>query len=131
MIGLDTNILVRLVMKDDPKQLSQILTFLSAAKQESTLLFINNVVLCELVWVLLRGYKQSKNDVIAFLDDLIHTKEIRFSHKETLRDAINLYKEGKGDFADYLTFVHNKDEGCSMTYSLDMQLVKEKIFQTF
>ncbi|HQS83792.1 MAG TPA: type II toxin-antitoxin system VapC family toxin [Alphaproteobacteria bacterium] len=130
MIGIDNNILVRLVTKDDPYQLNQVLTFLSKAKANSTPLYINHIVLCELVWVLKKEYKYPKNTITSFLDDLIHTKEILFTNKEVLSEAIQLYKKGRGDFADYLTFTQNKKEGCSITYSFDTQLIKEKIFQT-
>ncbi|MBS0186162.1 MAG: type II toxin-antitoxin system VapC family toxin [Proteobacteria bacterium] len=128
MIGLDTNILVRLVTKDDPHQLTQILTFLSGAKTNSIPLFINYIVLCELVWVLKSGYKYPKNTIASFLNDLSHTQEIFFPNKEVVREAIELYKKGKEDFSDYLTFTHNKKKGCSLTYSFDTQLIKEKIF---
>jgi predicted nucleic-acid-binding protein len=130
MIGLDTNILVRLVMQDDPKQTKQVIDFLSKAQDAKVPLFINNVVLCELVWVLLRGYKKSKVDIVLFLMELLYTKNVCFSNKEILRHAIELYKKGKGDFADYLTAAYNNDKKCSHTYSFDEMLIQEKIFHT-
>ena len=129
MIGLDTNILVRLVMQDEPIQTAQVVDFLSKVKQSGETLLVNNVVLCELVWVLGRGYKVPKEKILSFLNELIHTKEVRFFNKEILRHAIELYKKGQGDFADYLNFATNKEAGCIETYSFDGKLIQEGVFK--
>jgi predicted nucleic-acid-binding protein len=60
MDSLDTNVLVRYFTNDDEVQ-SKIASGLIAGyvgKEKS--LFISNIVICELLWFLIRGYKYKK-----------------------------------------------------------------------
>jgi predicted nucleic-acid-binding protein len=63
-ITVDTNVLVRAAVQDEPHQARQ------AAKvlQQADLIAVPIPVLCEFVWVLRRGYKKSVSDV----SDAIH-----------------------------------------------------------
>lgn len=72
MIGLDTNILVRYLTRDDEQQWQQTVTVI----QENQLYFITNIVLCELVWVL-RGanYGFRKDEIISVLESLASSDE--------------------------------------------------------
>ena len=62
MIGLDTNILVRYLTKDDEQQWKQAVEIVEGREQ----CFVANIVLCELIWVL-RGkpYDFSKEEIAA------------------------------------------------------------------
>ena len=55
MIGLDTNVLVRYLVQDDPTQTRQANALIDRAAARETAMFINHVVMCELAWVLGRG----------------------------------------------------------------------------
>ncbi len=66
MIGLDTNVLVRYLTQDDPIQSKQANKLIEQSLKEG--LFINHIVLCELVWVLTRAYKRSKSEVIEIIE---------------------------------------------------------------
>ncbi|AQX20920.1 PIN domain-containing protein [Bartonella sp. CDC_skunk] len=71
-IAVDTNVLARAVLQDDKKQgevASKIL-------REASLIAISLPCLCELVWVLRRGAKLSKEDVAGMLRDLLATSNI-------------------------------------------------------
>lgn len=57
MIGIDTNILVRIITRDDEKQTQVALDYLS---KSSTPFVINHIVICELIWVLESAYKYDK-----------------------------------------------------------------------
>ena len=60
MIAIDTNILVRYITQDDEIQSKAAEDLLSGYNEKPQSIFINNIVLCELIWVLERGYKYSK-----------------------------------------------------------------------
>ena len=78
MIGIDTNVLVRYFTKDDETQsklaANTIQCYIGAEKS----ILINNIVICELIWVLLRGYKYKKPDLIALMKQMIATTEFAF-----------------------------------------------------
>jgi predicted nucleic-acid-binding protein len=57
MIGVDTNVLVRYIVGDDPKQSKLAITFLEKTCSKENPGFVNLIVLCELVWVLRGAYK--------------------------------------------------------------------------
>lgn len=102
MIALDTNILVRIVLHDDPIQARAAERLFVKARQEQTSLFVADVVLCELVWVLTRRADLSRTQIADALDQLLRTELIVVSDPGVADRALRAYRAGKGDFADYL-----------------------------
>jgi predicted nucleic-acid-binding protein len=60
--GLDTNVLLRLLLADDPRQAARAREWLDAQPRGQRLL-INRIVLCELVWTLRRGYRFDREQI--------------------------------------------------------------------
>ena len=60
MIGIDTNILVRYLTKDDIEQAITASNLLEQYSGDESSVYINNIVLCEVIWVLESGYKYPK-----------------------------------------------------------------------
>jgi predicted nucleic-acid-binding protein len=89
MIGLDTNILVRYLTKDDEQQWQQAVTVI----QQSQPCFITNIVLCEMVWVL-RGanYGFRKDEIINVLEAMLHSTTFEFENRSTVDQALQRYK---------------------------------------
>ena len=102
MIALDTNILVRLVLHDDEAQARAAERLVVKARREQTHLFVADVVWCELVWVLTRRAGLSREDIADALDQLLRTELIAVSVPSVIERALSAYRNGKGDFADYL-----------------------------
>ncbi|MEB3180290.1 MAG: PIN domain-containing protein [Nostocaceae cyanobacterium] len=61
MKGIDTNILVRYLVQDEPTQGELAAAYISEIKASGETCFINNIVLCELVWVLKSVYSLSRS----------------------------------------------------------------------
>ena len=70
MIGVDTNVLVRYVVEDDPIQTSQAVSTIEGAIARNEVLFITHVVLCELVWVLSYAYRFNREEIVGVLQQL-------------------------------------------------------------
>ena len=60
MIAIDTNILVRYITQDDLRQAEDAEKLLASYNSKPQSIFINNIVLCEFVWVLEKGYNYSQ-----------------------------------------------------------------------
>ncbi|ENN90444.1 type II toxin-antitoxin system VapC family toxin [Bartonella schoenbuchensis] len=93
-ISVDTNVLARAVLQDDKKQgkvASKIL-------REASLIAISLSCLCELVWILRRGAKLSKEDVAGMLRDLLATSNVIMNRPAVEAGLVIL--EAGGDFAD-------------------------------
>lgn len=129
MIGLDTNVLVRYITNDDTKQSSLAANLLDSYVGQEKSMFINNIVLCELVWVLGRGYKYKKEQIIKTIKLLLSAVEFIFENHELAFLAIIEYETLEADFSDILIGLINQQRDCTTTYSFDKDALKSKYFQ--
>lgn len=128
MIGLDTNVLVRYLVKDDISQAEKAVRFIRKATENGEAFFINNIVLCELVWVLESAYEYNKLEIAGVLEKIMMTKQFQFETKDEVRQALHDYKCGKGDFADYYIGRLNHVHGCDETITFDQSLKNNPFF---
>ena len=101
MIGLDTNVLVRYVLQDDPRQsprASRLIDALSADKPG----FVPVVALVELAWVLGAGYELTRAQLAAVLETLLRSKELVIDRADLVMQALARFSAGGADFADAL-----------------------------
>lgn len=126
MIGVDTNILVRYLTRDDEQQWQQAVTVI----QSNQPCFITNIVLCEVVWVLGgKNYGFRKDEIINVLEAMLHSAAFEFENRSTVDQALQRYKQGKADFSDYLIGAVSRQAGCTETWSFDGKLKGERGFQ--
>lgn len=128
MIALDTNVLVRLVLYDDEPQAKAAERLLIRARREQTELFLADVVLCELVWVLSRRAGLSRPDIAAALDQLLRTELVLVADPAIVDRALAAYRVGKGDFADYLIREQARAAGAREVATFDRALKGETDF---
>ena len=72
MIGLDTNVLVRFLVQDDPAQSALAAQLVEGRCHPDSPGLINRIVLCELVWVLESCYRYSRFQIVDVLECFIH-----------------------------------------------------------
>lgn len=118
MIGLDTNVLVRYMAQDDPKQ-SPMATDLIESLTVDARGYVGVVSVVELVWVLTDCYALTRGELCEVLATLLRTREIVVAHADTVWQALRLFKEGKADFADCLIEGFAKEAGCDYTATFD------------
>ncbi|MBE9046072.1 type II toxin-antitoxin system VapC family toxin [Pleurocapsales cyanobacterium LEGE 10410] len=126
MIGLDTNVVVRYLTRDDEAQWQKAVEIIN----QSESCFICNVVLCEIVWVLKgKPYKYSSAEIMRTLELILQSPKFEFENKSVIYQAINLTKQGTADFADYLIGAINHYHGCIHTVTFDRKLKSAKRFE--
>jgi predicted nucleic-acid-binding protein len=118
MIGLDTNILVRYFVKDDPEQTRRAVQLVYSLSPVSPG-WVGLAAILELVWVITRIYKVKKDRVIQILGILLASKDIVVDQADTVRAALHLYRLGNTDFADCLIAASARAAGCSRTVTFD------------
>lgn len=128
MKGIDTNVLARYIVMDDEKQAKAASTCIKKIADKGELCFICVIVLCELVWVLESAYKFRKDEITGVMDKILAIKQFEIQSRDTVRLAVNDYREGKGDFADYVIGRINHQKGCEVTYTFDRSLNKHDNF---
>jgi predicted nucleic-acid-binding protein len=122
MKGVDTNVLVRYVTRDDPSQERAASRFVDAAKARSEPILVNVIVLCELAWVLGRSYEYSRAEVTAVIERLLTTEQVIVDDAELVWLALADFKASKADFADCLIGRKNLQLGCDATATFDGRL---------
>ena len=126
MIGLDTNILVRYLTRDDEVQWKQAVEIISNAE----FCFISNIVLCELVWVLKgKPYKYSQSEILRIIELMLQSSKLEFANRTIIYQALKLNRIGKADFADYLIGAVNHHHECDITVTFDQKLKGEKWYR--
>ena len=126
MIGLDTNVMMRYLVQDDPKQSKQAEKLIEKRCNQESPGYIALIVLCELVWVMRRAYGYEKSMVVKVLDQLLTTAELVIQDEEIARKALEAYQAGQADYADYVLIFTNHYAGCPVTYSFDRKLAKHQ-----
>ncbi|MGN8225676.1 PIN domain-containing protein [Gracilimonas sp. BCB1] len=114
MVGIDTNLLARFLIKDIEEQAELVAKLIEDGKE----LYINQVVLSELSWVLLKIYNYPKIEFISVLDTLFETKGFYFFDQEVVKLTIEDYINSSADFNDCLIHQINRKERL-ITYTFD------------
>lgn len=128
MIALDTNILIRLLVRDDPGQTALAERLLQEAADAGEHCFISDPVLCEVEWVLESSYKARRGDVLAAMQGLFAEDLFLFEDREILRQVIARYQEGRADFSDCLIGAKARARGARTTYTFERMLTQEQGF---
>lgn len=123
VIGIDTNVLLRMVLNDDPAQRSKALSFGKGLSKDNPG-FVSLIVLVELSWSLSSRYRQPKPVVLQTIRDLLHTKGLAFESFDTVVRALELAAKSKADFADAIIAERNREIGCSHTVTFDRDAAK-------
>ena len=124
MIGLDTNILVRLLVVDDRQQADLARKFVKERCTVEEPGFISLLVICELVWTLGRTYGFGQAEVAAAIESILHDPILKVeSHPQVMMALQRLRKEG-ADFPDSLVAEVNRAHGCNVTATFDRKAAK-------
>lgn len=118
MIGLDTNVLVRFLVQDDPAQAALVTATISRLT-EAEPGFVCREVLVELVWVLERAYGLGRAEIARALDGLLEARELVLEAADRVAIAADRYRKGGPGFADQMVALAGQGAGCSATLTFD------------
>ena len=128
MIGLDTNLLIRYLTKDDTSQFTKVKRLIEEAVERDERLLINCAVLCEVTWVLDTGYEYSRADIADALERILETAQFDIERAHEARQALGDFRSTKAGFADALIGRVNRALGAKQTFTFDRHL---KALDTF
>lgn len=124
MIALDTNLLVRLLVRDDEAQAARVRRLLETCVETGETCLVSNPVLCELEWVLESVYHASRAEVASAMRALLSTPPFLLEDPQATERALRMYSKGRGDFSDYLLGQVGRTRGARTTYTFDRDLRK-------
>ena len=123
MIGLDTNVLVRFLVQDDPGQ-GALARDLMARCTEDRPGLVGREVLVELVWVLERAYRFERARIAEALDGLLAAEELALETPDAVAIATEGYRTGGVDFSDLMILAAAGRAGCESLYTFDRRAAR-------
>jgi predicted nucleic-acid-binding protein len=128
MKGLDSNVVLRLLVADDQDQADRAAEFISTHCSPDSPAWINRVVLCELVWVLDRGYGYGRDQIADAIEKLVSASQIRVEDQNAIWAGLRGLRRGQ-DFADTVIGHTNRDAGCKTTVTFDRRAARLDEFE--
>lgn len=124
MIGIDTNVLVRFLTRDDEAQYEKAKTLIQRELDAGDAVLVGLLVLLETEWVLRSRYGVSKDGITDAISGLLDCAEISFEDEPAIEEALFSWKDSNADFADCLIFARNRRLGCHATATFDAKAAK-------
>ena len=118
MIALDTNVLVRFLVQDDPEQ-ARLADEVMDRLTEGAPAFVGREVLIELVWVLERAYRLGRSDIAGALDGLLASTELVIEGADEIGPALELYRNDGFGFADLMIAAAARRAGAGEVVTFD------------
>ncbi|MBK7767239.1 MAG: type II toxin-antitoxin system VapC family toxin [Sulfuritalea sp.] len=122
MIALDTNVLVRLVTRDDEAQAQRAKAVFDKHAGEDGGLFVADIVLVELCWTLATSYELARTDIALTVRALLDNASIALESPVAVKSALASFEAGSADFPDCLIVAKAHEAGCSQTLTFDRRM---------
>ena len=123
MIAVDTNVLVRYLVRDDAEQSEAARVLLEGITSERPA-FICREVGIEVVWVLERAYKFTRTQIADVIIELTATEGMVFEEAEDVMRAAIRYRRTNADFSDLMILAAAERTGASHLYTFDRRLAR-------
>ena len=129
MVGLDTNLILRYLLQDDPKQTTLANHIVDQLLSDRNPGFISLVTILEMVWVLRSLLKQTPTEIATHLEHLLAAESLEVQNGQQVFEAAFALKRGTGEFEDALGGALNAWAGCSHTLTFDKRALRMPYFQ--
>jgi predicted nucleic-acid-binding protein len=129
VIALDTNVLARYLVRDDPRQTAAATKLIESACTAASPGVVTLIVFCELVWVLERGYRYRRVEIARVVRQMLAADELQIERSELAWQALNLYEDGKADYADYLIGLCGREQKSEATFTFDTRTSGSDLFR--
>jgi predicted nucleic-acid-binding protein len=124
MTGLDTNVLVRYIAQDDPKQSRAAARLVESLTPEEPG-FVACIVLVEALWVMEDVYGATRDRLGDIVQALLETQTLVLESAERVWQTLAMFRKGRADFADCLIARTCMGMGCSVTWTFDRAAARD------
>ena len=124
MASLDTNVLVRFLVRDDADQAAAATSLIRSAVRKGEPLFVPVTVLLELEWVLRSAFGFEKPAVLQALFGLLGSFELAFESEGAIEMALAQYEQSVADFSDCLHVALARQANQSPLWTFDKAAAK-------
>jgi predicted nucleic-acid-binding protein len=123
VIAIDTNVLVRFLTQDDPDQGAIARRFFAGLTVESPGFFAREV-LVELVWVLERAYRYSRNEIASALEGVLAAAELEVEASDDVGAVLHAYRDQGFGFADLMIAAAGRRVGAESLVTFDRKAAR-------
>lgn len=124
MIGIDTNVLLRLLVRDDDAQVRAAERFIATHCSPDDPGFVSLVVIVETAWALRRLYLYDRPQIADALKSLLNVAELEIESAADVRTAVADFATSPAGFVDCLVARTNLATGCEYTVTFDRKAAK-------
>jgi predicted nucleic-acid-binding protein len=128
MKALDTNALVRFLVRDDEKQADAVRHVLLAAEKKSDTVFVGVPVVLETLWVLSSVYDHPRDDILRALEHLLALPVLELEARDRIAALCRIADDSTVDLADLFIGLTAHDRGCETTLTFDRRAVQSGLF---
>lgn len=125
MKAIDTNVLVRFLVNDDPAQARVVRERLAAAERQRDAFWVPVLVVLETIWVLESAYGIERKDLIATLNDLLLMPILEFESRAAIQHVLIQAARNAGDLADLLIAETARTAGCEAILTFDRKAARD------
>jgi predicted nucleic-acid-binding protein len=124
MLGIDTNVLVRFLVRDDEIPFERARRLIKREIAAGRRVFVSQLVLMETEWVLRSRYGLSKSRITGAFSGLLDATDVGFEDEPAVEEALFVWKDTPADFADCLIGARNRRLGCRATATFDAKAAR-------
>ncbi|MEO7726427.1 MAG: type II toxin-antitoxin system VapC family toxin [Burkholderiales bacterium] len=124
MLGIDTNVVVRLLIADDAEQTRRARRLVQDAVNRGEPVLVSLPVLIETEWVLRSRYGLDRTAVTGVFRAALETRELSFEDEPAIEEALMHWQDSACGFADCLIAAHNSRLGCRATATFDVKAAR-------
>jgi predicted nucleic-acid-binding protein len=124
VLGLDTNVLVRYLVRDDQAQFEKARRLIKRESDKGEPVLVSLLVLMETDWVLRSRYELSKAEILSAFSTLLDVADLAFEDEPSVEHALYSWKDSVADFADCLIEARNVRLGYQATATFDGKALK-------
>jgi predicted nucleic-acid-binding protein len=124
MLGIDTNVLIRYLTRDDQSQYEKARRLIVREVSNGELVLVSMLVLLETERVLRSRYELAKPEIVAAFSALLDTADMTFEDEPSVESAVYSWKDSAADFSDCLIESRNRRLGCRATATFDGKALK-------
>jgi len=129
MIALDTNVIVRFLVRDDEKQAQTVYARFQRAEAARERFFVPLLVVLETLWVLESAYDLSRGQILASFDDLRRMPILEFEEDQVVQCFLSSARQSTADLPDLLIACSAQASGCDSGITFDKKASKIAFFK--
>jgi predicted nucleic-acid-binding protein len=129
MIGIDTNVLLRLLVREHDGQLKAAERFINAHCSGDDPGYVSRLVIAEIAWVLKDVYDYDRSQIAGAIRGILNVSQFEIDSADEIHAAVADFEKLPAGFTDCLIARTNASAGCDYTITFDRKAAKLDTFE--